>query len=117
MDPNHHSKSIVQVTRNVDRFRKHTSATEEVPIMEVFKKIERMTSQHDQDLDDDLPDTLKMTMENPDISNEPIDVCCEAVKKDDGSVQYECRIVQNANAKNTTGAAVTTSGKFSLNVP
>ena len=80
--------------------------------MEVFKKIERMTSQHDLDNDDDdLPDTLKMTMENPDISNEPIDVCCEAVKKDDGSVQYECRIVQN-DAKNT--AAV---GKFSLNVP
>ena len=109
-----HSKSLVQVTRNVARVRKSASVNQdqEVPIMEVFKKIERMTSRQDEE---DLPDTLRMTMENPDISNEPIDFHCEAVKKDDGSVQYECRFVQN-DQPGMPKTRVST-GKFSLNLP
>ena len=109
------------------------SSPSEVPIMEVFKEIEELSVQDDledqgEDEKDDLPDTIKMTMENADDSNEPIDFHCEAVKKDDGSVQYECRFVQqnggggngNEEAKccpKTNKDFPRVTGKFSLNVP
>ena len=84
--------------------------------MEVFKKMEQIsTCDFDQDELEDLPDTLKMTMESSE-SSEPIDFHCEAVKKDDGSVQYECRFVKE-DKKDRQNLPRVTTGKFSLNVP
>ena len=101
----------VNVTRNT---RKKPVLPEDLPIMEVFQKIEDMRLKDD--IEDasspqEMPDTLQMTMENADNTNEPIDFHCEAVKKEDGSVQYECRF-----SKETTKFPRVT-GKFSLNVP
>ena len=76
-------------------------------------------------------------MEDAD-SNEPIDFHCEAVTKDDGSVQYECKFIRQDSTNNTTENNIQSSGsgaqdkpikaakkdsfprvtgKFSLNVP
>ena len=105
----------VHVTRN--NTRKKPVLPEDLPIMEVFQKIEDMrlkdeetevTEEPEQEM---MPSTLQMTMENADNTNEPIDFHCEAVKKEDGSVQYECRF-----SKETTKFPRVT-GKFSLNVP
>ena len=102
----------VQVTRN--NTRKKPVLPEDLPIMEVFQKIEDMRLKDEEAEEPDpqeMPSTLQMTMENADNSNEPIDFHCEAVKKEDGSVQYECRFT-----KETTKFPRVT-GKFSLNVP
>ena len=131
------NKNRVQVTRNVTR-KKATSVTSEVPIMEVFKKMEQLSTTAEETESetaseaDDLPDTLKMTMEHAD-SNEPIDFHCEAVKKDDGSVQYECKFVRTDSTSTSAGDSGSgaqdklvktkqekfprVTGKFSLNVP
>ena len=131
------NKNRVQVTRNVSRKKATATVTSEVPIMEVFKKMEQLsTTAEETETEtaseaDDLPDTLKMTMEHAD-SNEPIDFHCEAVKKDDGSVQYECKFVRT-DSTSTTGESGSgaqdklaktkqdkfprVTGKFSLNVP
>ena len=69
---------------------------------------------------DDLPDSIRIV--NPD-SNEPFH--CEAVAKDDGSVQYECSATIDEAGSNSsqsgTGAQnkpakTKQHGKFSLNV-
>lgn len=97
----HHNKNPVRITRNRSSSKRGTDVHEELPIMEVFKKFEQMateknhrtndyTASNDEDA---MPDTLSMTMDQTD-GNAPIDIHCEAVKKDDGSVQYECRFVQ-----------------------
>lgn len=88
------NKNRVHITRNSSRKKGEAF---DVPIMEVFKKLEQMTTSGKcEESDSELPDTLKMTMEHAD-SNGPIDFHCEAVKKDDGSVQYECRFVRENN--------------------
>ena len=106
----------VHVTRNTHRKKPVISTPEDLPIMEVFQKIEDMRlnedgSGSDEQPEQEMPDTFQMTMENADNTNEPIDFHCEAVKKEDGSVQYECRFSQET----TQFPRVT--GKFSLNVP
>ena len=98
----------VHVTRNAHR-KKGVSTPEDLPIMEVFQKIEDLSLNEDEQ---EMPETFQMTMENADDTNEPIDFHCEAVKKEDGSVQYECRFSQE-----TSKQFPRVTGKFSLNVP
>ena len=104
----------VHVTRN--NTRKKPVMPEDLPIMEVFQKIQDLKLKGEEgpeeaEAEQEMPSTLQMTMENADNTNEPIDFHCEAVKKEDGSVQYECRF-----SKETTKFPRVT-GKFSLNVP
>ena len=99
----------VHVTRNT-RKKPVISTPEDLPIMEVFQKIEDLRLKEDQE--EAMPDTFQMTMENADNTEEPIDFHCEAVKKEDGSVQYECRFSQDQTTKFPR-----VTGKFSLNVP
>lgn len=94
-------KNTVRITRNRSS-SKRVDVQDELPIMEVFKKFEQMTTENhreDHSSDQDvMPDTLRMTMDQTD-GNAPIDIHCEAVKKDDGSVQYECRFVQEPTSQ------------------
>lgn len=101
------SSNRVHITRNA---KNHTSAKK--AIMDVIQKTFDDLNVTDED---ELPDTLKMTMENPDNQEEPLDFHCEAVKKDDGSVQYECKFVPEQKSDRVPKAA--SMGKFSLNVP
>lgn len=109
MDPiKKDSSNVVQITRNV---KNHQFSAKK--IMDVIQKsLDDLTVNEDEE----LPDTLKMTMENPDNVEEPLDFHCEAVKKDDGSVQYECKFVQDDQQKTKMPKAAS-MGKFSLNVP
>ncbi len=90
---------------------------------------------------DAMPDALEIKMENPDGNGGTVDCKCEAVAKDDGSVQYECRyeipsktneVINNSSSTlitspptgskdstppRTTGTNARITGKFSLNVP
>ena len=105
------SQSIVHVTRTKKPPLPSKTSPADMPIMDVIQKLEELSN-------DDLPDTLKMTMDGQD-GQEPIEAHCEAVKKDDGSVQYECRFVhtkpKEPEITNVTPSRVT--GKFSLNLP
>ena len=52
---------------------------------------------------------------------EPLEAHCEAVSQNDGSVQYECQIIQTTPATKQKTKDSTTmprvTGKFSLNLP
>ena len=104
------NNNVVQVTRN----RKNP---QDMPtgIVDVIQKLELLST-----TEEEMPDTLKMTMDGQD-GQEPIEAHCEAVSQNDGSVQYECRIIQTTPAteqktkESTTMPRVT--GKFSLNLP
>lgn len=111
---------------HVTRSRTAPIASSSVPLQDVLQQVEEMSLQpvgddqadHLLKDDDEMPDTLKMRMENPD--GKSLDCTCEAVSKDDGSVQYECKYV---SSEPITTTALTKdqprmiTGKFSLNVP
>merc|ERR550532_2947663 len=98
--------------------------------MEVYKKMEQLSttveeteaetvSDRETSEADDLPDSIIVNAD----SNEPFH--CEAVAKDDGSVQYECSATIDEAGSNSsqsgTGAQnkpvkAKQHGKFSLNV-
>ena len=105
------NNNVVQVTRN-----KKNPQQDNIPAMaDVIQKLELLSS-----TEEEMPDTLKMTMDGQD-GQEPIEAHCEAVSQNDGSVQYECRIIQTTPSteqktkESTTMPRVT--GKFSLNLP
>ena len=80
-------------------------------IVSALQKLEELST------NEEMPDTLKMTMDGQD-GEEPIEAHCEAVSKDDGSVQYECRFIHpNQEIKMNKKAVPRVTGKFSLNLP